>query len=114
MSLLSKRNSPKAAIGGLLDGKFLFCSLGGCRPAMLPRSPNEVKFFIKSAVFMLVVAGSCAEAGGSVPMGVVDRSRIAGEPMLAFACGERLAFIKPGDADSICLETGCATAAGSM
>jgi hypothetical protein len=47
-------------------------------------------------------------------MGVVDRSRIAGEPMLAFACGERLAFINPGDADSICLETGCATAAGSI
>jgi hypothetical protein len=46
---------------------------------------------------MLDVGGGGPEMGGGVPVGVVDRSRIIGEPMFGLSCRGRLAFSIPGE-----------------
>jgi hypothetical protein len=97
----------------LPDAKSFFCSEAGCPDDMPPKSPKDVRFFIKSRAFMLPFADD-TEAGGGVPIGGVDRSIVTGDPILGLSGKGNAILPILGDGDPTCVDAGGAIPDGNI
>jgi hypothetical protein len=97
----------------LPDAKSFFCSDVGFPDAIPPKSPKDVKFFIKSSAFMLLVDDD-TEVGGGVPIGGVDRSIVTGDPILGLSGKAEAASPIPGDGEPACVSAGGVVPGGNI